>query len=91
MTEPKLKQETKCIETWNKNHEADCQLKVVTTHKTKKENLKPRKTNRPCIQFIQGNLQKSQTGQIQLNKRKIGKKKFSYASSRNHTQATVKS
>ena len=52
-----------------KNNEANGQLKADTTHKTKKENLKPRKTNRPRVQFIQGNLQKSQTGQIELNKR----------------------
>ena len=53
----------------DKNNDADRQLKTDTTHKTKKENLKPRKTNSSRVQFIQGNLQKSQTGQIELNKR----------------------
>ena len=53
----------------DKNNEADGQLKADTTHKTKKENLKPRKTSSPRVQFIQGNLQKSQTRQIELNKR----------------------
>ena len=49
------------------NNEANAKLKAGTL-KTKKENLKPRKTDRPRVQFIQGNLQKSHTGQIELNK-----------------------
>ena len=56
-------------QTVDKNIEADGHLKTGTTHKTRKENLKPRKTNRERVQFLQGNLQKSQTGQIELNKR----------------------
>ena len=55
--------------TVDKNSEANGHLKIGTTHKTRKENLKPRKIDRDRVQFIQGNLQKSQTGQIELNKR----------------------
>ena len=51
------------------NNKAEGQLKTNTTHKTKKENLKPRKPSSPRVQFLQGNLQKSQTGQIEINKR----------------------
>ena len=50
------------------NSEANAKLKAGTTLKTTKENLKPRKNDRPKVQFIQGNLQKSHTGQIELNK-----------------------
>ena len=53
----------------DKNNEAHGHLKADITHKTKKENLKPRKTSSPRVQLIQGNLQKSRTGQIELNKR----------------------
>ena len=53
----------------DKNSDANAKLKADMTLKTRKENLKPRKTDKPKIQFIQGNLQKSQTGQIELNKR----------------------
>ena len=45
--------------TIDKIFEADGQLKAGITHKTRKENLKPRKPNRDRVQFIQGNLQKS--------------------------------
>ena len=51
------------------NDEANSKLKLSKALKTRKENLKPRKPNFGAIKLIQGNLQKSHTGQIELNKR----------------------
>ena len=42
-------------------------IKIGQTHKVRKENLKPRKPVTDKIEFIQCNLQKSQTGQIEIN------------------------
>ena len=57
-------------QTRNKNNEADGQLKASAINKTKKENLKHRKTYSPKVQFIQGNLQIELNKQIsQMNKK----------------------